>query len=407
MALNLEVPEKIARLANSGKRHRAAKGGRGSGKSYSIHGIEAVLSIPRARRVLIVRETQRSLEDSSLAVLKRVIKDWGVDSAFIETRHGLSTVSGSEFLFYGLQNPDRIKSLDDVDVCIVEEAHRIPKDAIDILVPTIRKPGSYFWWLWNPDTDDDPVDVELVQSGRPDVAVEVVNYSDNPWFTETELVAEMEWDRLHDTDKYLHIWEGHTRSFTEAQVFHGKWRVDNFDPPTDDDGKVTIDAYYFGADWGFSQDPTALVRCYIVDNTLYIDHEAYGVNVDLPLRPALFETVPDVRDWMITADSAWPDTISYMAHAGFRIRGAQKGPNSVEDGIAFLRGFDEIVIHERCRHTADEFKLYSYKRDRLTGEILPKLEDKHNHCVDALRYALEMVMHSKRAPQVTATQRIW
>ena len=96
-----------------------------------------------------------------------------------------------------------------------------------------------------------------------------------------------------------------------------------------------------------------------------------------------------------------------MRNAGFHIDGVKKGKGSVEEGVAFIRSFDEVIIHERCKHTADEFKLYSYKRDRLTGDILPVLEDKHNHCVDAVRYALENVMLSRGTPQVTATQRIW
>jgi phage terminase large subunit len=89
------------------------------------------------------------------------------------------------------------------------------------------------------------------------------------------------------------------------------------------------------------------------------------------------------------------------------MRPAQKAKGSVEDGIAFLRSFREIIVHERCKHTADEFKLYSYKRDRLTGDIMPVLEDKHNHCIDALRYALEQVMLRFGRPSVSATQRIW
>jgi phage terminase large subunit len=88
------------------------------------------------------------------------------------------------------------------------------------------------------------------------------------------------------------------------------------------------------------------------------------------------------------ADSARPETVSYMQRRGFRIQPAIKGPGSVEDGVEFLKSFD-IVVHPRCTHTADELTLYSYKVDRLTGVVLPVLEDKKNHVIDALRYALE------------------
>ena len=184
---------------------------------------------------------------------------------------------------------------------------------------------------------------------------------------------------------------------TDAQVFHGKYRIDSFDTPDDV-------VFYYGADWGFSQDPTTLIRCFVDDGTLYIDWEAYGVGVDIDKTPELFSQVPSSADYIITADSARPETISYMKQHGYpRMRRARKGKNSIEDGIAYLRSFREIVIHSRCKHTADEFKLYSYKRDRLTGDVLPTIEDKNNHFCDSLRYATESLRHA--APQISATIR--
>jgi phage terminase large subunit len=69
--------------------------------------------------------------------------------------------------------------------------------------------------------------------------------------------------------------------------------------------------------------------------------------------------------------------------------GAAKWPGSVEDGVAYLRSFEEIVIHERCTHTIEEARLYSYKTDKQTDEVLPIIEDRHNHCWDAVRYSLD------------------
>ena len=97
----------------------------------------------------------------------------------------------------------------------------------------------------------------------------------------------------------------------------------------------------------------------------------------------------------ITADSARPDTISYMAKQKFRIRGAKKGKGSVEDGVEFIKSFNEIIIHPRCQHTIDEFKFYSYKLDRHTEEPTTELSDKDNHCIDSIRYALEKLMKYK------------
>jgi phage terminase large subunit len=121
---------------------------------------------------------------------------------------------------------------------------------------------------------------------------------------------------------------------------------------------------------------------------MYIDHEAYAVGCEIDNTPDLFDTVPGSRKWKITADSARPETISYMQRNGFKIVGAKKGNGSVEDGINFLLNFD-IIVHPRCKHVIDEFTHYSWKVDKRTDEVLPVLADDHNHMIDAVRYALE------------------
>jgi len=98
--------------------------------------------------------------------------------------------------------------------------------------------------------------------------------------------------------------------------------------------------------------------------------------------------VPGAAKWLIRADSARPETISHLANRGFRIEPAKKGANSVEDGVAFLQSMD-IVVHPRCTRTIDELTLYSFKVDKHTSVVTPVLEDKNNHCIDALRYAQE------------------
>ena len=159
--------------------------------------------------------------------------------------------------------------------------------------------------------------------------------------------------------------------------------------------EVSADRYNFlqlsEADWGFSVDPSVLVRCRLDGRRLYIDYEAYMVGCEIDQLPDLFDRVPDSRRWFITADSARPETISYMQKHGYpKINAAIKGAKSLEEGIEFLKTFD-IVVHPRCIHTIDELETYSYKTDSLTNEILPILEDKRNHVIDALRYACEGV----------------
>ena len=97
---------------------------------------------------------------------------------------------------------------------------------------------------------------------------------------------------------------------------------------------------------------------------------------------------------MIYADNARPEVISYINKRdyGFSVYPADKGKGSIEDGIAYIRSFNKVIIHPRCTHTIREFSEYSYKVDERSGDITNKVEDKNNHCIDALRYSLERCM---------------
>jgi phage terminase large subunit len=385
VATEIQVLPKIQTLIKSPKRYKVAYGGRGSGKSYGIAQVLAHRAVKERCRILCTRAIQNTLKDSALSILKRVIEDSEIDMYFDQSIEGLRCKNGSEFIFRGLQHPERIKSLDDIKYCWVEEAHAIPQLAWDYLIPTIRADDSELWITFNPDQETDPVYQMFVIRSREDAEVVEINYSDNEFFP-TVLLQELEYDKRVDYEKYLHIWEGNCRTISDAQVFRKKYRVAAFETPEN------VDSFYYGADWGFSQDPTTLIRCFIRNDILWIDYEAYGVGVDIDDTPTMFKRVPGADKWPITADSARPETISYMQKRGFKIRGANKGKGSVEDGIAFIRSFKGVVIHKRCKHTADEFKLYSYEEDTRTGEIKPTLKDKNNHCIDALRYALEKMM---------------
>jgi phage terminase large subunit len=226
-----------------------------------------------------------------------------------------------------------------------------------------------------------------------DANVIKVNYTDNPWFPDV-LRDEMEYDRKRDVDTYQHVWMGGYLSRGNARVFNN-WRIDEFEAPADA-------VHRLGADWGFSVDPTTLVRCHIIGRTLYIDYEAYMVGCEIVNTPDLFMTVPESEKWPIVADSARPETISYMRSHGFpKIMNAVKGPKSLEEGVEFLKSYD-IVVHPRCTHAIDELTLYSYKIDKLTDKVLPVLSDTKNHVIDAIRYACEGVRRSVAQKPVNA-----
>ena len=240
----------------------------------------------------------------------------------------------------------------------------------------------------------DPVDVLLRGESTPTGSIVVkANYRDNPWLPK-ELKDELAFDQKRDPDKFAHIWLGEYQRNSEARVFKN-WKIEEFERPA---GTV----HRLGADWGFSVDPSTLIRCDIEGNRLYVDYEAYAVGCEIVNLPELFMSVPDAEKWPITADSARPETISHMQRNGFpKIRSAIKGAKSLDEGVEWLKSFD-IVVHPRCKHLIDELTLYCYKTDPLTGLVLPILADKDNHLIDALRYACEGLRRAtKPRPQQT------
>lgn len=332
-----------------------------------------------------VREVQKSLAQSVKKLLELKIEKLGVQSMFNVKQDYIGAPYGGMIIFQGMQNhtAETIKSLEGYDVAWVEEAQTLSQRSLDLLRPTIRKPGSELWFGWNPNLPTDPVDALLRgDSIPPDAVVVESNYRDNPWLPDV-LKQEIAYDQKRDPDKFAHVWLGGYQRNSEARVFRN-WTVEEFDTPPGA-------SFRFGADWGFAIDPSCLVRCWLDGRRLMVDYEAWMIGCEIDQLPDLFNGVPDSNRWFITADSARPETISYMRKHGFpKINSAIKGPRSLEEGVEFLKSFD-IVVHPRCQHVIDELTLYCYQTDPLTGMVMPKLQDKHNHLIDALRYACEGV----------------
>ncbi|HEU4708386.1 MAG TPA: PBSX family phage terminase large subunit [Methylophilaceae bacterium] len=380
--LQIPTPRVFAPLLQP-SRYKGAHGGRASAKSHFFAGLMVEENIDRKLDNVCLREVQKSLEFSVKKLIESKIRDMNAGMYFEVQDKRILTKKGGVIIFEGLQNhtADSIKSLEGFDRAWVEEAQSLSQRSLDILRPTLRKDSSELWFSWNPDLSTDPVD-KLLRGDKPppDAIVVKANYRDNPFCPKT-MLDEAEYDRARDPDKYAHIWLGEYRRNSEARVFKN-WRIEEFESPAGT-------TFRLGADWGFAVDPSVLIRCHIQGRNLYIDYEAYMIGCEIDQLPDLFDRVPDSRKWFITADSSRPETISYMRKHGFpKMNHATKGSHSVEDGIEFLKSYD-IIVHPRCQHAIDELTLYSYKKDPLTDQVLPILEDKNNHVIDAIRYACE------------------
>ncbi|MEE8609021.1 MAG: PBSX family phage terminase large subunit [Nitrospiraceae bacterium] len=405
--MEVQLPEAFEFLFEP-SRHKAAHGGRGGAKSHSFAAALVIKGKQRPLRWLFAREIQKSIKASVKQLLDDKIRDLGLNDHYYSTDRGITGRNGTEFLFAGLRsNPESVKSMEGLDGAWVEEANNVSNTSIKLLTPTVRKEGSELWWSWNRRSATDPVD-KMFLGGEPPPRsiVRKVGWRDNPWFPEV-LQEEMAWDKRRDHDKWLHVWEGEPVVRSEARVFKN-WRVDDLDHLIEGGEHIPR----FGADWGFSVDPTVLIKCYVIDRVLYFREEAYKVGCEIDETPSLFAGSDpiDPPRWkntkghpglsgalggLIVADNARPETISYMNNRGFTVKRAIKGAGSVEDGIEFMRSHD-IVVHPSCKHIEDELILYSYKVDPLTDEVLPELADKNNHTIDAARYAVESARRKLR-----------
>lgn len=395
-SLQIDTPRVFSPLLNPA-RYKGAWGGRGSAKSHFFASCVVEESIRRKVDIVCLREVQKSLKFSVKKLVEAKIESMNAGAYFEVQNEQIKSKHGGNVIFQGMQDhtSDSIKSLEGFGIAWFEEAQSASQRSLDLLRPTIRAPGSELWFSWNPSKATDPIDVLLRGDTPPHGAVVVkANYKDNPWLPD-ELLQELEYDKRRDPDKYRHIWLGEYQQNSESRVFRN-WTIEEFERPT---GTV----FRLGADWGFSVDPSVLVRCSIEGNRLYIDYEAYSIGCEIVNLPELFMSVPEAEKWPITADSARPETISHMLKNGFpKIRAAIKGSGSIEDGIEWLKSFD-IVVHPRCTHAIDELTLYSYKTDPLTGLVIPVLEDKHNHVIDSIRYGCE---GARRAKPVRAQVKI-
>lgn len=380
--MTIELPEEFSAFSEA-HRFKIAYGGRAGMRSWTVAQLLLLLAASTKRFIGCFREYQSSIRDSAHRLLVEQIDRLGLGGFYEIQRDVIRGANGSEFVFKGLHhNTQEIKSTEGLDIAWVEEAENVSNESWDVLIPTVRKPGSEVWATFNPADEDSPTYQRFVKQQQHDQVSVYTTYLDthrHGWLP-GEIYEQAERDKANDVDRYDWVWLGNPRRISHSRIFSGKYRVAEFDTP--DDAR-----FYHGADWGFAQDPTVVVRSFIIGRTLYVDAEAYGVGVEMQELPALFDRIPTTKRWPVPADNARPETIAWMQRQGYDCYGAEKWSGSIQDGIEYLRSFDEIVIHPRCVHTAEEARLYSYRVDKKSGEVLPVVVDAHNHCFDALRYA--------------------
>jgi PBSX family phage terminase large subunit len=384
------------------------KGGRGSAKS-SFVAIEIVLGImadPNANAVCF-RKVGDTVRRSLLPTFEWAIEMLGASSLFRVTVSPPEIVhvrTGQKIVLSGLDDPKKLKSIKVKRgwwkfLWFEELSEFMGMAEIRSVRQSVQRGGDRFieFASFNPPNDPQSWVNAEAEKNLPGRIVSHFNYVDVPrhWNGE-KFWQEAEELKALDMMAYAHEYLGAAEGNNAAKVFAAKCTVQQFEPQPHWDGP------YFGADWGFSNDPNTLVKLWLEPVgsrfRLYIEYAEFGHNVELDDIPDMWANVPGIeRQYKIWADCARPETISHMKKKGFRVEAAKKWQGSVEDGVTVIKSFVGIVIHTRCKEMQAEARLYSYKVDRHTQEVTPDIVDAYNHGWDAVRYALSKFIqpHSK------------
>jgi len=395
----LKLPGYARPLFTQKRRYKVLAGGRGSAKSESVARMLLAKGAEKRIRVLCGREFQNSITESVHYLLRALIDKMKLNAHYVVTNNSIySPINGTEFFFKGIRhNIESIKSMAGITHVWLEEADSISQLSWDILIPTIREPESEIWVTFNPSDEEDPTYTMFFDKNgnareREDAIILKVNWDRNEWFPD---VLRKEKDYLYEVNPDLadHVWGGNCRRNSDSQIFKNKYVIREFEPNARWDGP------YFGADFGFSTDPSTLVKVYIDRKAreILVRNAWFGYHVEIDHLGDHYESIDGVHDTLIRADCARPETISYLSRDGFSIEGVEKWKGSVEDGIDWLKSWKRIVIHPECTDMIKEAKNYSFKVDKLTQVVLRDIVDANNHGWDAIRYALNPLIQAGSA----------
>lgn len=374
-------------------RYKVFYGGRGAAKSWGFARALLILGAQSKLRILCAREIQKSIKQSVHTLLNDQIQSLGLGAFYEVLEAEIRGINGTEINFAGLaqHTVESIKSFEGVDIVWVEEGQTVSKKSWDILIPTIRKPGSEIWVSFNPDLDTDDTYVRFVLNPPPNSVVVKINYSDNPWFP-----AELEAERLHcqqtRPDDYPNIWEGECRAAVEGAIYakevqdaQEKGRVCNV--PYDPLLKVHA---VFDLGWNDSMSIALVQKVrseirvieYIEDDHKTLDYYSAMLKAKLLNWGDLFLPHDGATKDYKTGKSAQ----ELLTTLGWNVQIVHK--TDVESGIKVARmSFPRVYFDKNgTTRLMDCLKRYRRQINQQTNEPGPPLHDEYSHGADCFRY---------------------
>lgn len=389
--INLNISKKVfneayfPHLFDYSNRYEVYYGRAGSRKSVFICQKLLVKACASKRKTLVVRKFGTTLKDSVFQLFVDTLKKWKLyEYCKINlTNFTITLPNESTFLFKGLDDSEKIKSITDITDIWCEEGTELTLDEFTQLDLRLRAnvDGLQMFISFNPVSKQNWVFKRWFSEGstRKNTMVLHTTYKDNKFLPVEYVNSLLEQQKTNPT--YYKIYA--LREFcTLDKLVYYNWKVENFDH-TQIKGKLLV-----GLDFGYTNDPTALVASVMTDKKIYIFKEWVDTNKTNPQIAQVIKSLGFQKSTII-CDSAEPKSIQELRQNGvYAARESTKGPDSIIHGIQRLWEY-EIIVHPSCTETITEFENYSWQKDKTTGEYINKPIDMFNHCMDALRYSLQ------------------
>lgn len=385
--------------AQSKCRYRILDGGAGSGKSHFM-AQETLLNMLNDGRhnYLIVRKTGKSIKNSVFRLLSSLITKYGMTQYFEINKSDMSIhcSTGARIITSGLDDVEKLKSVDGINRIWVEEATEITErdfEQLDMRMRGINNIGYQITLTFNPISELHWIKKRFFDIGEPDAMILRTTYKDNKYLDEA---YKQKLERMVDRDyQYYRIYTLGEWGSLGNLIFKNWEKADLSELIEVSDGKQTkqvrirdtFDNFYNGLDFGFAEDPLAFTRLHIDEKRkiIYITDEIY--EYEMQNDEAAVEIMKLAKREIVTCDSAEPKSIADLKRNGVNARPAKKGPGSIEHGIKKIQSY-KVIIDIGCTNTIKEFSGYKLKEDK-DGNIINKPVEINNHIIDAIRYAIE------------------
>ena len=371
-------------LFDYSNRYEVYYGRAGSGKSVFITQKILCKACTSKRKVLVIRKYATTLKDSVFQLFIDQLKKWKIYK-FCKVNMSTYTITlpnESVLLFKGLDDPEKIKSITDITDIWCEECSELSLDEFTQLDLRLRAQSGnlQIFVSFNPVSKQNFVYQKWFANGAPDnTFVLHTTYKDNKFLPKEYIDALLEKQKSNPT--YYKIYALGEFCTLDKLVYYN-WKVEDFDH-TQIKGKLLV-----GLDFGYTNDPTALVASVMTDKKIYIFKEWVDTNKTNPQIAQVIKSLGFQKSTII-CDSAEPKSIQELRQNGiYAARESTKGPDSIIHGIQKLWEY-EIIVHPSCTETITEFENYAWQKDKTTGEYINKPIDQFNHCMDALRYSLQ------------------